>query len=186
MKTLESAKGSSMWLFLFATLIGCSSFISKEANLSFQAHEGPFTVTVYPVNIVRGTTVEYDEDLARDVMQFLRQEHLADPVLGTSAIEIPVKWGRDQSKMARQSAIAFASMVKEAGIQTEYALLVEVLCNTSETRVGGVHFFLSDQAGNLASSGLTNSHWEEFHEVQPHDRHGGYEVAIRMLRRIWQ
>ena len=186
MKALREAMRCSMWLFLLFTLIGCSSYISKEAQHRFQALEGPFTVTVYPVNVVKGTTVEHDEDLARKVMTFLRQENLADPVLGTAAIEIPVKWGHDQAKMAQQSAIAFASKVKETGIQTEYALLVEILCNTSETRVGGVHFYLSERTGSLAGGGLTNSHWEEFHEVQPHDRQGGYEVAIRMLRRDWK
>lgn len=188
MITLRKAMRRSMWLWflLSITLIGCWSYISKEAQHRFQALEGPFSVTVYPVNVVKGTTVEHDEDLARKVMTFLRQENLADPVLGTAAVEIPMKWGRNQAKMAQQSAIAFASKVKETGIQTEYALLVEILCNTSETHVLGVHYYLSDRTGSLANGGLTNSHWEEFKEVQPHDRQGGYEVVIRMLRKDWK
>ena len=175
-----------LWLLLSITLIGCSSYISKEALHRFQALEGPFSVTVYPVNVVKGSTVDHDHDLARNIMRFLRQENLADPVFRTAAIEIPVKWGHDQSKMAQRSAIAFASKVKETGIQTDYALLVEILCNTDETKVGGVHYYLSDKLGNLANGGLTNSHWEEFKEVQPHDRQGGYEVVIRMLRKDWK
>ncbi len=174
------------WLLLSITLVGCSSYISKEAQNRFQALEEPFSVTVYPVNVVKGGTIEHDEDLARQIVTFLQQENLADPVFGTAAIEIPVDWRHDQAKMAQQSAIAFASNVKETGIQTDYALLVEILCNTDETKVGGVHYYLSDKLGNLANGGLTNSHWKEFKEVQPHDRQGGYEVVIRMLRKDWK
>jgi hypothetical protein len=188
MKTLRKAMRRSTWLCLLLSisLTGCWSYISREAQHEFQALEGPFSVTVYPVNVVKGTTVEHDEDLALRLMAFLREENLANPVLGTAAVEIPVTWRRNQAKMAQQSAIAFATEVKTTGVQTEYALLVEILCNSTETKVRGVHFYLSDRTGNLASGGLTNSHWEEFQEVQPHDRQGGNEVAIRMLRRIWK
>jgi hypothetical protein len=186
MKTLREAIRNSMWLFLSITLIGCSSYISKEAKHRFQSLEEPLSVTVYPVNVVKGVTVEHDEDLAIDLMTFLRRENLAEPVLAGDVVEIPFQWSRSQPKMARRSALAFASMVKETGIATDYALLVEILCNPNETWVGGVHFYLSDRTGNLANGGLTNSHWPEFQEVQPHDRQGGYEVAIRMLRREWK
>ena len=188
MKTFKIAMPCSMCMciLLLITLTGCSSYILKEARQTFQALEGPFSVTVYPVNVVKGPTVEHDEDIACQIMDFLRRENLADPELGTVAAEIPVKWRHDQSKMAQQSAIAFASIVKETGIETEYALLVEILCNRSETKVGGVHFYLSDRAGNLADGELRNSHWKEFKEVQPHDRQGGYEVVIRVLRKAWK
>jgi len=165
---------------------GCWSYISKEAAQRFESRQGAISVTVYPVNVVRGDTVEHDADLAGKLMTFLRQENLAEPVLATESANISFKWGHNQAKMAQQSAIAFASTVKEAGIQTEYALLVEILCNKSETWVGGVHFYLCDRDGLLANGGLTNSHWEEFEEIKPHDRQGGYEVAIRMLRNQWR
>ena len=175
-----------MCLLLPITFSGCWSYISKEAQHKFQDLEEPFSVSVYPVNVVKGTTVEHDEDLARKVVTFLRQEKLAEPVLGTAVVEIPVRWRHNQAKMAEQSANAFAAKVKKAAIQTDYALLVEILCNKNETSVGGVHFYLCDRGGLLASGGLTNSHWEEFKEVQPKDRQGGYEVLIRMLRREWK
>ena len=188
MKTLEKAMRRSTWLWLLLSicLTGCWSYISKEAQERFQALEGPFSVTVYPVHVVKGPTVEHDEDLAIRLMAFLREEKLANPVLSTETVEIPVTWRHSQPRMAHQSAIAFAEQVKTTGVQTEYALLVEIFCNPAETKVGGVHFYLSDPTGNLASGGLTNSHWEEFKEVQPQDRQGGYEVATRMLHRIWK
>jgi hypothetical protein len=145
-----------------------------------------YTVTVYRVNVIKGATLEHDEDLAIEIMQFLRRENLAYAQLAAADVEIPVQWHRDQSKMAQESAFAFAAMVQATGIDTDYALLVEILCNGDETRVRGVHFYLADQVGNLANGGLTNSHWEEFHEIQPHDRQGGCEVAKLMLRREWQ
>jgi hypothetical protein len=188
MKTLGKGMRRStwLWLLLFICLTGCWSYVSKEAQQKFLALDGPFPVTVYPVHIVKGTTVEHDEDLATRLIAFLREENLANPVLGTAAVEVPVTWRHNQARMAHQSATAFADEVKKTGVQTEYALLVEIYCNPAETKVGGVHFYLSDRTGNLASGGLTNSHWEEFKEVQPHDRQGGYEVATRMLRRIWK
>ena len=175
-----------LWLLLPIVVSGCWSYISKEAQRSFERREGPFTVTVYPVNVVRGATVTHDEALARKVIAFLQQENLADPALGTVAAEIPVKWGANQAKMAQQSAIAFASQVKGDEVRTDYALLAEVLCNANETRVLGVEFYLSDRAGLLVDGGLTNSGWKEFKEVRPRDRQGGYEVLIRMLERKWK
>jgi len=175
-----------LWLLLPIALSGCWSYISKDAQHSFQGRERPLSVTVFPVNVVKGGTVEHDEDLASKVTTFLRQENLADAVLGTAAAEIPVRWRPNEAKMAQESAKAFAARVKEAGIQTDYALLGEILCNARETQVLGVHYYLSDRTGRLANGGLTNSHWEEFQEVQPQDRKGGYEVLIRMLRRQWK
>jgi hypothetical protein len=186
MKTIRKAMLYSLWLLLSISLTGCWSYISREAQHRLQALEGPFSLTVYPIKVVKGTTVEHDEDLARKIMMFLRRENLAEPVLASDDMEIPFQWSRSQPKMVQRSALAFASMVKETGMETDYALLVEILCNPTETKVGGVHFYLSDRSGNLADGGFTNSHWLEFQEVQPHDRQGGFEVAIRMLRKAWK
>ena len=187
MKTFRKSIWRFVLLLLSFTLFGCYSYISDEAEQKFQALDEPFTVTVYPVNVVLGgPKIEHDKDLARDIMTFLSQENLAKPILGTTDIKIAVQRSSIQPKMAKQSAIAFASIIKETGIETDYALLVEILCNSGETGVHGVHFYLSDKTGSLASGGLTNSKWEEFQEVQPHDRKGGLEVAKRMLHREWQ
>jgi hypothetical protein len=189
MEPLRNDIRRAAWLCLLLPIVlsGCFwSYISEDAAREFQSREGAFSVTVYPVNVVKGTTVDHDGDLARKLVAFLRQEKLAEPVFGDTAIEIPFKWEHNQAKMAERSANAFASKMTVAGLQTEYALLVEILCDGTETRVVGVHFYLSDREGRLASGGLTNSAWEEFKEVQPRDRNGGYEVAIRMLEKAWE
>jgi len=165
---------------------GCSSYVSKEANGIFETRDGAFSLTVYPVSVVTGQERVHDEQLAADLIDFLLKEQLANPVMGSRSIDMPVKWGRDQSKMAKTSAINFSNQMKEEEIQTDYALLVEILCNFSETNVGGVHYYLCDKDGNLADGGLRNSHWEEFKEVEPHDRNGGLAVAKLMLQAAWQ
>lgn len=182
----HARRAAWLWLLLPVVLSGCWSYVSKDAKQQFQGREGRFSVTVYPVNVVRGTTLEHDPDLAISVMTFLNEEGLAQPMLADAGIEIPVTWGSNQAKMAQQRAQAFARAVKEAGIHTEYALLVEILCDARETRVAGVHFYLSDRGGLLASGGLTNSIWKEFKEVRPTDRQGGLEVLKRMLRKRWK
>ena len=171
----------------FTTLIlsGCWSYVSKEAREKFETRNRAFSVTVYPVTVVIGQERVHDEQLAAEVIAFLAKKKLADPVMGTGFIDIPVKWGRNQAKMAQRSAINFSDQMKGEEIQTDYALLVEILCNSSENNVGGVHYYLCDKEGNLADGGLTNSHWDEFHEVEPHDRNGGLAVAKLMLRNGW-
>jgi hypothetical protein len=173
-------------LILFLPLGACfNSYISREARQAFQNHARPFTVTVYPVNVVRGPEVVHDAELGRQIADFLRREGLADASVGLPAMEIPVKWGHDQAGMAKRSAESFAARVEEANIGTDYALLVEILCNPDETWVGGVHYYLADREGRLADGGLTNSHWAEFKEVRPCDRRGGFEVARLMLTGNW-
>ena len=171
--------------FMMLILSGCSSYISKEAREKFEIRDGSFSVTVYPVSVVIGQERVHDEQLAAEVIDFLAKEKLADPVMGIGFIDIPVKWEIDQAKMAQRSAIKFSDQMKEEEIQTDYALLVEILCNSSENNVGGVHYYLCDKEGNLADGGLTNSHWDEFHKVEPHDRNGGLAVAKLMLRNGW-
>ena len=172
--------------FMMLILSGCWSYVSKEAREKFETRDGAFSVTIYPVSVVLGSERVHDEQLSADLINYLRQEQLADPVMGSRVIDMPVKWGHDQSKMAKTSAINFSNQMKEEEIQTDYALLVEILCNASENNVGGVHYYLCDKEGNLADGGLRNSHWDEFHKVEPHDRNGGLAVAKLMLLGEWQ
>ena len=172
--------------FTILILSGCSSYISKEAKQKFDAREGAFSVTVYPVSVVLGSKSVHEEALTAEIIDFLIKEKLAVPVMAEGVIDIPVKWGIDQSKMAKQSAINFCEQIKGDEITTDYVLLVEILCNASETEVRGVHYFLCDKDGNLANGGLTNSHWAEFEEVKPHSRQGGLAVAKLMLSSGWQ
>jgi hypothetical protein len=166
-------------------LAGCWSYVSPEAQQRLQSRHERISVTVYPMRVIRGPVIDQDEALARRLVAFLAEQGIADAVLGAPPIDTPFRWGHNQAKMAQASAVAFAATVERAAIGTQYALLVEILCNPTETEVGGVHFYLAERGGQLAAGGLTNSHWDEFKEVRPKDRNGGYEVVLRMLHKGW-
>jgi hypothetical protein len=186
LRLLPRATAGLVLLYASIALGGCWSYVSPEAQQRWQAREGRVTVTVFPVHVIRGPVVEQDEALARRVAVLLSELGTAEAVIGAPPVAAPFQWGHNQAKMAQQSAVAFAARVEKASIGTQYALLVEILCNPAETEVVGVHFYLAEQGGQLAAGGLANSHWEDFKELQPRDRNGGYEVAARMIRRGWR
>jgi hypothetical protein len=160
---------------------GCAT----EAERKFGARPGSFTVSVYPVNVIQRSAFDHDVKLADEIVSFLKTEGLAQPRLVNEPINYPFEPSNNQQKMLKRSAKSFSDQIAKEDIATDYALLVEILCYSGETRLHGVHFYLSDPDGNIVDIGLTNSHWKEFREVQPRSRHDGYEVAIRMLRRKW-
>jgi Mor family transcriptional regulator len=176
------------WIIAFTLLLfltGCWAVISKEAKEKFNSRQGPFSVTIYPIHVIKGKSVEHDQKLSKKLADFLKEENLANPLVSDDQIDVPIQWGRNQAKMLQKSAETFSQEVSKAGIETEYALLAEILCNKDENWVGGVHFYLADQNGLIASARLSNSHWSEFKEVNPKDRYGGYKVLISMLQNAW-
>ena len=173
-------------LLLPVALAGCWSYISTEAHSRFQGRTSPVSVTIFPVNVVKGRTLVHDAALAQKLAALLQRETLADAVAATAPAKVTVEWGMNQARMAQRSAKAFAALVQKSSIQTDYALLAEILCNPDETQVLGVHYYLSDRNGQLADGGLANSHWDDFQQVLPRDRQGGYEVLVRMLRANWK
>ena len=171
-------------LFVLA-LTGCARYISKDAKRAFEKRPGTFSVTVFPVNIVRGfSLVDQDGELADRLARFLIDEGYADAIVDPVGADIVVKRSVSQPNVMKNSAVQFSPIVREREIRTEYALLVEIFLNHDQTVVRGVHIYLVDREGRVAMIGLNNSHWEEYKAVMPKDRQGGYQVAIRMLRRL--
>ena len=180
-------RGLSGLILLFAAVLvsGCYKYISPEASEALQARAEPFSVTVYPVNVIRPPgTLEPDTGLAEKVVAFLETEGLANPVLVQEPVRYDFVFSPNQAKIVAHSAKAFAARVSEAGIATDYALLVEIMMMPDGTP-GGVHYYLSDPQGALADGSFTNDHWDEFKAVQPKTADDGCEVAIRMLRGNW-
>ena len=176
---------SSILLVVALLLSGCYKYISPEASKEFNARGDPFSVSVYPVNVIRPPgTIHPNLRLAEKVVAFLKTEELAKPVLVKEPMLYNFVFSPNQTKIVANSAKAFAARVREAGIGTDYALLVEIMILPNGAP-GGVHYYLSDPEGELADGSFTNDHWDEFKEVQPKTPDDGYEVAIRMLRRIW-
>ena len=172
-------------ILLPVTWFGCASYISRDAKRAFEKREGTFTVTVFPVNIVKGfTLIDQDREIADQLTRFLMDEEIADAAVADEAAIYTVKKSVSQPAVMKNNAVSFAAIVKERQIKTAYALLVEIMFNHRETVVRGVHIYLVDSQGRVAMIGLNNSHWEEYKAVMPRDRQGGYQVAIRMLRRL--
>jgi hypothetical protein len=176
---------SNILLVVVLLLSGCYSYISPEASKEFNARAAPFSVSVYPVNVIKPPgNIHPSIRLAEKVVAFLETEELAKPVLVKERVRYDFVFSANQTKIVANSAKAFAAQVREAGIETDYALLVEIMM-LPNGEPGGVHYYLSDPEGVLADGSFTNDHWDEFKAVQPKTAEDGYEVAIRMLRRTW-
>ena len=172
-------------LLLVVLLSGCYSYISPEASEKFNARTAPFSVSVYPVNVIKPPgSIHPSIPMAEKVVTFLETEKLAKPVLVKERALYDFVFSPNQTKIVANSAKAFAAQVSEAGIGTDYALLVEIMM-LPNGEPGGVHYYLSDPKGEIADGSFTNDHWDEFKAVQPKTAEDGYEVAIRMLRRTW-
>ena len=175
----------SVMLVVALMLSGCYSYISSEASKEFNARVDPFSVSVYPVNVIKPPgTIHPSIRMAEKLVTFLETEELAKPVLVKEPVLYDFVFSPNQTKIVANSAKAFAAQVREAGIGTDYALLVEIMM-LPNGEPGGVHYYLSDPEGELADGSFTNDHWDEFKAVQPKTADDGYEVAIRMLRRTW-
>jgi len=181
MKTTLRFLGCLLFSILF---VGCWRYVSPKAKRRFEGQRGIISVTVYPVNISRqGHGTVGDFHLGRELVDWLTAQHLANAQFAQPGAPIRVKWHANQAKMAEQSAKSFGAWVKQANITTDYALFAEILCNDSETKVLGVHFYLAERSGLLAAGGVTHSHWDEFQRINPIDRSGGFVVLKKMLQK---
>lgn len=160
--------------------------MSVEAQSRFNSRKEHVSLTVYPVHVASvGKRTAGDFQLGRELADWLNAQNMADATLGRTGVPIPVRWHANQAKMAEESAKAFGEWVKQANIATDYALLVEILCTPEEDKVVGVQFYFAERTGLLATGGLANSHWDEFKQINPTDRHGGLSVVKLLIRSRW-
>ena len=173
-------------LLLPMALIGCWSYVSVEAQARFSSRKDQVSLTVYPVHVARiGKGTAGDFQLGSELVDWLNAKNMADATLGRPGVPIPVRWHANQARMAEESAKAFGEWVKQANIATDYALLVEILCTPEEDKVVGVQFYFAERSGLLATGGLANSHWDEFKQINPTDRHGGLSVVKLLIGSRW-
>ena len=185
MQLLNLSYRSSILLVVVLLMSGCYSYLSPDANEAFNARTEPFSVSVYPVNVIKPPgTIHPSIPMAEKVVTFLETEELAKPLLVKERVRYDFVFSPNQTKIVASSAKAFAAQIREMSISTDYALLVEIMM-LPNGEPGGVHYYLSDPQGELADGSFTNDHWDEFKEVQPKTADDGLEVAIRMLRRTW-
>jgi hypothetical protein len=167
-------------------LTSCATFTVGNQNQYFADHNPPYTITVYPVNIVKETGMQHDSALGGDVTDYIASNKMAKTILTLKVHSYSFVWNTDPAKMSQQSSKAFASQVKNDHIQTDYALLVEILCNNDETSVLGVSYYLVDKNGNVQEVTYSNPTGVDFKQVKPTNRYGGLEIAKRMMLRSWR
>lgn len=160
--------------------------VDPQARAAFDAAEGPVSLAVFPVRVVRGEgEIAQDAALALRLVDALNASGHAEATLAAAPMEFEVEWGMNQAKMFLASADAFASRVAEVGIRQDYALVVEILANEGEDWIGGVHYYLVDSGGRIVAGGLSNSHHDVFKNVDPKSREDGYRVGEAMLLDNW-
>ena len=163
-------------------LAACSSKISKACTEAFHARSGKFTVTVYPVHVLQpGEEPQPEIPLAQIIVDTLNERGIAVATLAATDVTVPFKFVMGQDKMWKVSGNLFATEIASANINTDYALLVEVLIPPGAGEVWGVHVYLANSMGTLCEGGLTNSHHEIFTAVEPRDRSDGVKIALAML-----
>jgi hypothetical protein len=178
----------AVWGLLVLIIAGScgSKYPETPTETKFVNRTGVFSVTVYPVNIVIGDSIACDSMLAVKIAEFLKKEGLAEPSLGPVLLAPLKKWEGNQMRLSEHASSAFAAHLRQASIQTEYALLVQILCRPSDAKVVGVQYFLRDRQGSSVDGKISNNYFKEFREVDPKDPPGGCEVAIRMMRQHWK
>ncbi len=173
--------------FALALLSGCWTYVTPMAQSRFDSRRDLVTLTIYPPHVAcQGHPTRADPALGRELVDWMNGRRLARATLVRPGVPIAVEWGANQAAMAQRSAEAFGASVARAALPTDYALLVELLCNHEETAVIAVHYYLAERSGLLAAGGLANSHHEEFKRLQPKDRHAGLAVAEAMIERRWR
>ncbi len=167
-------------------LAGCWAYVNKAAGKQFQSRPGPFSVTVYPVHVALDEEITHDASLTALIATYLEEEGLALPIPGEREFSYAFRWGSSQSALAKRGAEAFSAQVKADSITTDYALLVEILCNRDETEVRAVTYYLADKSGRIADGALANRDWQAFRSVSPADRLGGLAVIQYLLSECWK
>lgn len=167
---------------LIALSVGCKSLISKDASSKFINEKETVSMMVYPVRVIHGNKIDKDPALSNQMIGQLSGFDKIKFIPTNDTLSIPFQWRHNQAKILRQSAAGFSSGIVNSNIDTDYALLVEILGNSEETWVGGIHYYICNKKGEIVKLALNNSHWETFQQVNPKNRHDGMLVAVNMLR----
>lgn len=177
---------STILLVVVVVLSACGGLeMSKVDQEAFENRTAPVSITVFPVRVVAGQNAEYNVELGQSVLDYLIAENIGQGGLSPIAATFPVQWHRNQAKMLRESAQNFSLIVKEMHIETDYVFMVETLGNADKTHIGGVHCYLLTSDGEFVDTRLTNSHWDEYKQVEPKTPQDGIEVMKLMLENAW-
>lgn len=181
---------SCIWFIVLSGLIlfvsGCGSCVDKAANEVFYKNHDSFTLTVYPVNIIKGSMTIQDKYLSNLIAAYLEEEFLANPVVGDRKhIYSPMFWQSDASK-ARNSAKGFASQVRTDAISTRYALLVELHSNSTEKMIFRANYTLVTADGKIVETEQLDQSTRLYKELNPLNRKDGAKLVMKALKEKWK
>ena len=159
---------------------GCNA-TDPAAEEAFLSALGNTSVTVFPAFVRDGVDPLYDPSAATAIGAFLEDAELADASVADQEVPITGPWHCNQARMLRESAVDFATYLRENPVENEYALLPEYLF-LGGGGVGGIHCYIIDGENRLAFVVLLNSHWSIFAEMDPKTIDDCTDVLIETLR----
>lgn len=168
----------------FAGSLDCDLFASRESpeEKAFRQALGSTSLTVFPTIVRFGSRATlHDTESTIRIAAFFSHRRLADVKTSHNHVEFPIKPGRNQARMWRESLAHFQEYLKAQPVPTKYAAVAEYLIFGEDT-VGGVHMYLVQADGPLAWGTLLNSHWKEYRQVKPRGVDGATEVLLRRLQ----
>jgi len=177
MKTISISCIAAFFVLLF---VSCYNPISEVAVNNF-FNDSIVNVKVYPIHVVTGQNISADFKLAENLVDKLNDIDRFHFKVSDKDMIVPIKWGHNQAKMLRNSAAYLQEQIKKQKPDSDFILLVELLCNPTETYVGGIHYYISSKKGELVRIQLTNSHWKVYQKVNPKNRNEGLLVATDMI-----
>lgn len=172
-------------LFLVFIVCACDQVVSDEARRRFQNRTGSITLTVFPVQVITGSRVTHDQELAGRVSDFINAAYPADSRTAATPIQKPAFYGVAETRRIRLSARYLSQAIQGMDLNTGYAFMAEIVCNPDETRVLGVYWFLADRFGRIAGARMANAHHREFQRINPKNRNEALPVLIEMIREGW-
>lgn len=161
---------------------GCGGVVDKQANERLRQQLGQTSITVYPTFVRCGEAHECDAGAAAALAAFLDAHDFAEVQRSDAEVPINSVWGRNQSRMFRDSVADFAAYLHEAPPPTEYALLAEYLLS-GKGEVMGVHLYLLTKEGVCAYAVGQNSHHQEFKDVAPRSVEDCTAILLKVMKK---
>jgi hypothetical protein len=141
---------------------GCNPQPSLEER-AFLAQRGQASITVYPTIVREGRELRYDTASAPTLADFLRDNgYVASAVVTTVEPTVRRETPRFQHAFWKQTRADFEAFVRGQTLETDYAVVVELLKGGPDAPAGGVHCFVVARAGGQPFGFLLNDHHATF------------------------
>jgi hypothetical protein len=179
--TVLAVVGGAVLGVLALGLTSCGA-IDEQAQKVLEGRLGYTSVTVFPTAIRaigREQPITYNTAAAAKAGQFIEEQKLATVTLADSEVPLTGGWGHNQAKMFSTSATELGAYVKAHPIGTEYAFMAEYLVGGNW--VGGVHYYIVDANGVVATGRLSNSDWPVFKRINPQSLEDCDRLLIAMI-----